>query len=575
MAQTIRLKDWDKSSPGISEISSRLRFSFETGQIWLDEERMLLMHSSALTVLRKELIDTLGIERTRGILTRIGYAAGLRDAEMVKASYKDLSDLELLHKGPLLHALEGMVKVELKDVEIDIKNGRYYIDAIWRNSLEHQIHQGLFGPSHYPIAWNELGHATGYVSGIMNRFILHKQVEITPLGPRFVGKPIEEWDDVAEELKYYQSDSIVEHLLTLQDQVEDLRKSLPQPILPIDVIGDSPRFQEAWTLAKKASSSTVTVLLLGETGVGKDVFANAIHNSSPRANQSFVAVNCGALPNDLIESELFGIEKGAYTGAQTSREGRFERADGGTLFLDEVGELSLKAQTRLLRALQSGEIDRLGGTETRRVNVRVIAATNVDLAEAVAQGSFRKDLYYRLNVFPVSIPPLRERKDDILALAERFIDKFSAREGLRIKGLTDKAIHALQSHDWPGNIRELENVIERGIILASQDSFIDASMLFPPSYTTLLEENITVLDREGKITETGKQPMEEFVTELLDKKVPLEELENLVVKAAIERCEGNLCATARLLGISRAQIGYKQKKIFNDMDSKVPSLKVN
>src|SRR5690606_24266247 len=304
-------------------------------------------------------------------------------------------------------------------------------------------------------------------------------------------------------------------------------------------------------------------LLLGETGVGKDVFANAIHNASPRANHPFVAVNCGALPNDLIESELFGIEKGAYTGAQSSRAGRFERADGGTLFLDELGELSLQAQTRLLRALQSGEIDRLGGTETRKVNVRVIAATNVDLAEAVAKGTFRKDLYYRLNVFPVQIPPLRERKDDILALAQNFIDKFSAREGLRIKGLTDKAKHALQFHDWPGNIRELENVIERGIILASQDSFIDASMLFPPSYTTLLDENIAVLDREGKISETVKQPMEDFVTELLDKKVPLEELENLVVKSAIERCEGNLCATARLLGISRAQIGYKYKKIFS------------
>lgn len=573
MTQNIRLKDWDKSSPGISEISSRLRFSFETGQIWLDEERMMLMHSSSLTALRKELIDTLGTERTRGILTRIGYAAGLRDAEIVKASYKGLSDLELLHKGPLLHALEGMVKVELKDVEIDIKNGRYYIDAIWRNSLEHQIHQNLFGPSHYPIAWNELGHATGYVSGIMNRFILHKQIEITPLGPRFIGMPLEEWDEVSQELKYYQSDSIVEHILTLQDQVEDLRKSLPQSILPVDVIGDSPRFQEAWSLAKKASSSTVTVLLLGETGVGKDVFANAIHNASPRAKKPFVAVNCGALPNDLIESELFGIEKGAYTGAQTSREGRFERADGGTLFLDEVGELSLKAQTRLLRALQSGEIDRLGGTETRKVNVRVIAATNVDLAEAVAQGTFRKDLYYRLNIFPVSIPPLRERKDDILALAERFIDKFSAREGLRIKGLTDKAKHALQSHDWPGNIRELENVIERGIILASQDSFIDASMLFAPSYTTVFDENITVLNHEGKISDTVNQPMEEFITEFLNKKVPLEELENLVVKAAIERCEGNFCATARLLGISRAQIGYKHKKILNETDAKVALMK--
>ena len=561
MTQTVRLKDWDKSSPGISEISSRLRFSFETGQIWLDEERMMLMHSSSLIALRKELIDTLGLERTRGILTRIGYAAGLRDAEIVKSSYNNLSDLELLHKGPLLHALEGMVKVDLNAVEIDIQAGCYYIDGIWQNSLEYQIHQGFVAPDQTAIAWNELGHATGYVSGIMNRFILHKQVEVTPHGPRFIGKPLDEWNDVSEELQYYQADSIVEQLLALQRQVEDLKKALPKPELPVDLIGESAQFKQAWALAERASSSPVTVLLLGETGVGKDVFANAIHRASPRANQPFVAVNCGALPNELIESELFGIEKGAYTGAQTSRAGRFERADGGTLFLDEVGELSMAAQTRLLRALQSGDIDRLGSSETRKVNVRVIAATNVGLAEAVANGTFRKDLYYRLNVFPVSIPPLRERKSDILALAQRFIDKFSLREGKRIKGLTDKAIHALKSHDWPGNIRELENVIERGMILAHQDSFIDATMLFPPSYTTLLDENSNMLDYEGKITQAPDPSLEDLMQQLLQKNITLESIENLFVKTAVEKSQGNLCAAARLLGISRAQIGYKYKKL--------------
>ena len=561
MTQTVRLKDWDKSSPGISEISSRLRFSFETGQIWLDEERMMLMHSSSLIALRKELIDTLGLERTRGILTRIGYAAGLRDAEIVKSSYQNLSDLELLHKGPLLHALEGMVKVNVNAVEIDIQTGRYYIDAIWKNSLEYQIHQGFVAPDQTAVAWNELGHATGYVSGIMNRFILHKQVEVTPQGPRFIGKPLDEWDDVSEELQYYQADSIVEQLMVLQSQVEDLKKALPRPELPVDLIGDSEQFKQAWSLAERAASSPVTVLLLGETGVGKDVFANAIHRASPRAQQPFVAVNCGALPNELIESELFGIEKGAYTGAQTSRAGRFERADGGTLFLDEVGELSMAAQTRLLRALQSGDIDRLGSSETRKVNVRVIAATNVDLADAVAKGTFRKDLYYRLNVFPVSIPPLRERKSDILALAQRFIDKFSLREGKRIKGLTDKAIHALKSHDWPGNIRELENVIERGMILAHQDSFIDATMLFPPSYTTLLDDNINILDHQGKITQAPDSSLESLMQQLLEKNITLDAIENLFVKTAVERSQGNLCAAARLLGISRAQIGYKYKKL--------------
>ena len=555
------LSGWEQSSPGIAEVASRLRFSFQTGQIWLDEERMVLMHSSALCALRKELIDTLGIERSRGVLTRIGYASGLRDAEIVRNTYKGLSDLELLHKGPLLHALEGMVKVELQAVEIDIKRGKYYFDALWQNSIERHIHNALYGASNEAVCWNELGHATGYVSGIMGRFILHKEVECGPNGVRLIGKPAEDWDNVEDELRYYQTDSVVEQLLSLQNQVDDLRSTLPERILPSDLIGEAPRFKQAWSLAEKAAASSVTVLLLGETGVGKDVFARAIHNASPRANKAFVAVNCGALPSELIESELFGIEKGAFTGAQSSRAGRFERADGGTLFLDEIGELSLAAQTRMLRALQSGEIDRLGDTATRKVDVRVIAATNVDLADAVNKGTFRKDLYYRLNVFPVSIPPLRERKEDVQLLAERFLDKFSAREGKRVRGLTDKACHALLRHDWPGNVRELENVIERGMILAQPDGLIDASTLFMSPTDPLQDEVTSGLDRDGQVgNDQRDRTVDAFLDHLLDQRIALEDLEAVIVKAAIERCEGNLSAAARLLGISRAQIGYKQKK---------------
>ncbi|MFJ4373986.1 sigma 54-interacting transcriptional regulator [Pseudomonas japonica] len=560
MKTATRLNGWEATSPGISEVASRLRFSFQTGQIWLDEERMVLMHSSALSALRRELVNTLGVQRARGLLTRIGYASGLRDAEIVRSSYEGLSDLELLHKGPLLHALEGIVKVELQEVEIDICQGKYYIDALWRNSIEEQVHQALYSVQEGPICWTELGHATGYVSGIMGKFILHKEVERSSEGCRFIGKPAEEWDDVEDELRYYQTDSVVEQILSLQSQVEDLRSTLPEHMRPSDLIGEAQSFKQAWSLAQKAASSPVTVLLLGETGVGKDVFARAIHNTSPRANKAFVAVNCGALPHDLIESELFGIEKGAYTGAQVSRPGRFERAHGGTLFLDEVGELSLAAQTRLLRALQSGEIDRLGDTCTRKVDVRVIAATNVDLNEAVAKGAFRKDLYYRLNVFPVAIPPLRERKEDILPLAERFLDKFSAREGKRVRGLTDKARHALLQHGWPGNVRELENVIERGMILAQHDSLIDVCSLFISS-SPLQNEVTTGLRHTGEIDQAPRDSIvDAFLDHVLDQRIALEDLEIVVVKAAIERCQGNLSAAARMLGISRSQIGYKQKK---------------
>lgn len=552
---------WEDTSLDIAEVASRLRFAFQKGQIWLDEERMVLMHSSALAALRKELIDSLGLERARGLLTRIGYAAGLRDAEIVRKSYQDLSDTELLQKGPLLHALEGIVKVQVQTVEIDIGKGHYFVDALWLNSIESHVHHALYGTHEGPVCWSEMGHASGYASGIMGKFIVHKEVECGPRGCRFIGQPVDEWDDISEDLRYYQSDSVIDQIMSLQDQVENLRSAIAERVLPSDLVGEAASFKAAWSLAEKAAGSPVTVLLLGETGVGKDVFARAVHNSSPRASKPFIAVNCGALPNDLIESELFGIERGAFTGAQNSRAGRFERADGGTLFLDEVGELSLAAQTRLLRALQSGEIDRLGDTTTRKVDVRVIAATNVDLANAVAKGSFRKDLYYRLNVFPVSIPPLRDRREDILLLAERFLDKFSAREGKRIRGLTDKARLALLNHDWPGNVRELENVIERGIILAQQDNQIDTSALFLPSALTQDEEHTTGLTQSGRVdSDTQDTVVNAFLEHLLNERIPLEDLEAVMVKAAIERCQGNLSAAARLLGISRFQIGYKQRK---------------
>ncbi|MHA3058983.1 sigma 54-interacting transcriptional regulator [Acinetobacter sp. ANC 5584] len=554
----------DRDLLGIQEVASRLGFSFKTGQIWLDEERMMLMHSSAMATLRKELIDSVGFDRARGIFTRFGYASGVRDAEIVRKTYKNLSDLELLEKGPLFHSLEGIVKVTFNQVKIDIQKGQYFLDGTWENSIESYIHHNLYGVNEDPVCWTEVGHATGYVSAIMGKFILHKEISCSRASCNFIGKPIEEWDDFENDLKYYQTDSIFEQLLSLQHQVDDLRASLTERLVPADMVGKSVCFRQTWQLAEKAAQTSTTVLLLGETGAGKDVFARAIHQASPRADKAFVAVNCGALPNDLIESELFGIEKGAYTGAQSSRAGRFERADGGTLFLDEVGELSLSAQTRLLRALQSGEIDRLGDTTTRKVNVRVIAATNVDLAEAVEKGTFRKDLYYRLNIFPVFIPPLRERKEDILILAQRFVEKFTAREGKRIKGFTDKAIDMMLNYNWPGNVRELENVIERGMILTGQDELIDASTLFSFSLSFPDQEKNRVLNTIGKVeNKSNSQAVDSFIDHFFNESITLEDVESILVDAAIKRSEGNLCAAARTLGITRAQIGYKKKKLMD------------
>jgi formate hydrogenlyase transcriptional activator len=233
-----------------------------------------------------------------------------------------------------------------------------------------------------------------------------------------------------------------------------------------DLIGSSPKFRALLRDVETIAPVDCAVLIQGETGTGKEVIARAIHEASPRRNQRFVALNCAAIPSALLESELFGHERGAFTGACTQTKGRFQMADGGTLFLDEIGDMPLELQPKLLRALQEREFERLGSSQTVRVNVRVVAATNQNLAELVAKKLFRADLFYRLNVIPLSLPPLRERVQDILPLTEYFVAKFSARLNKRIDLIPDEVVAALKAHDWPGNIRELQNVIERAILFS-------------------------------------------------------------------------------------------------------------
>jgi transcriptional regulator with GAF, ATPase, and Fis domain len=300
-----------------------------------------------------------------------------------------------------------------------------------------------------------------------------------------------------------------------------------------------------------------------------------LHRLSSRADKSFVALSCAAIPETLIESELFGVERGAYTGAVQSRPGRFERADGGTLFLDEIATLSASAQSKLLRAVQEGEIERLGDTHTRRVDVRVIAATNVDLRDEVRAGRFREDLFFRLNVFPIRITPLRERREDIPLLMTHFLAKFNRLHGRRLTGFTQRAVDAILSYDWPGNVREVENVIERGVILAADSSVIDAPQLFTSGEK--LGDKRFALDSEGKLIPRdasqlfGDAPADEEslkltrgIASLLSGEggatsLSLDELESLLLKKAIDRARGNVAAAARLLGITRPQMVYRLK----------------
>ncbi len=543
------------------DLRARVHFCADSGQIWLHEHRMLLVHAEAQASLRKELIDTLGIERARGLLTRMGYTSGMRDAELVRAASGD--DAEAFMTGPRLHALEGIVRVTPIHLELDRASSRFHAELLWENSWEGTWHKRDFGIHTEPVCWTQIGYACGYTSAFMGKRILYKEVECVGAGARncrIVGKPVEEWPDAEEHMRYFHPENIADQLLDLQTQLAQLRSTIVErERVPDEMVGDSPAFRSAFGLLRKAATTHISVLLLGETGVGKEMFARYLHQTGPRASEPFVAVNCAAMPPDLVESELFGVEKGAYTGASASRPGRFERAHGGTLFLDEIGDLPPAAQAKLLRVLQEGELERLGDHRTRHVNVRVVAATNANLAELVKEGRFRSDLYYRLNAYQVFIPPLRERKEDISPLAKRFLAKFSALHEKNLLGFSDKAKRALLDHPWPGNIRELQNMIERGVILAPQGGRVEIEHLFTCHEDGRAEE--IGLDRNGELDLNDTAALRRLCDTVLGGSVSLDAIEARLLEAAVDRAQGNLSSAARMLGITRPRLAYRLKRL--------------
>lgn len=562
--KTIRktVESCDKAM-GVNDLASRLRFAFDTGHIWLGESRMILLHGAALTALRKELVDSLGVDRARGVLLRMGYASGARDSEWARKLYPNASATELLSIGPTLHMLEGIVRCTTGHKDLDIDKGKFFAEFTWEASFEADAHLHLYGLSPDPACWMQLGYACGYSSTLMGKFILYRETQCVAAGApccKIVGRPADEWVGVENELRYFEPDSVADHILALQDQVQSLRYSIDDDLNTDDLVGASPAFKQAAGLLKRASDSQVTVLLLGETGVGKEMFARALHNIGNRSERPFIAMNCAALPEQLIESELFGVEKGAFTGAQQSRPGRFERAHGGTLFLDEAGELSLSAQAKLLRVLQEGELERIGDCRTRKVDVRVVAATNVDLEQAVEEGRFRSDLLYRLNIYPVVIPPLRDRKEDIPLLTQRFLEKYSARHNKKLLGITDQAMHALKEYSWPGNVRELENVIERGVILGPSGGRIDLSDLFPAVTSSAKKRQLSALAKDGSVLKQDENTVDAFLDYVLKNRVSLDDVETVLLKAAVERTNGNYSSAARMLGMTRPQFAYRLKK---------------
>ncbi|MGC9323370.1 MAG: sigma 54-interacting transcriptional regulator [Desulfomonilia bacterium] len=329
------------------------------------------------------------------------------------------------------------------------------------------------------------------------------------------------------------------HMRAIEEENRRLRNILGRSQRPSeDIIGNSKMMREVFGLITQVSDSTTTVLIHGETGTGKELVARAIHRSSPRSGGSFIEVNCAAMPDTLIESELFGHEKGAFTGANQRRHGRFEEANGGTIFLDEVGELSPLAQAKLLRVIQERQFQPLGSTRIVKVNVRIVAATNRDLEQDVATGRFRADLYYRLNVFPIYMPTLRERGSDIILLADYFVEKYSRQFKKTITRISTPAIDALLAYHWPGNVRELENCIERAVLLASGDT-ID-SVHLPPS----LQMKIASPEkkRQGKLASL------------------VNTYERSLIIDALKDAKGNQSQAARLLGTTKRIVQYKIEK---------------
>ncbi|MGE0115281.1 MAG: sigma 54-interacting transcriptional regulator [Steroidobacteraceae bacterium] len=557
------------------DLADRLHFSPNEGLIWLDDRRMILLHSEAFGTLRRELVDSLGANTARGLLTRVGYLAGARDAELAWKTYGERSELDFMAAGAQLHALEGIVAVEPIRTEIDSSRGHCYAEFIWHRSFEAETHVRNHGIGSEPACWMEVGYSSGYLSTHMGKRILVRELECVATGHphcRALGLPVEEWDDPEIELSYLQPQpaSVPLKAAVFAPVTTSTAQPHSEPNQNENMVGASAAYTSVLHRLRRVAATNATVLLLGESGVGKSVFAREVHRQSRRRDQPFVEVNCAAIPESLMESELFGVERGAYSGAVAARPGRFEICNGGTLFLDEIATLSPTAQGKLLRVLQTGELERLGSTKTVKVDVRVIAATNENLQQAVAQQRFREDLFYRLNVFPITIAPLRERREDLPVLLEFLLARFSRMHDRRLPGITPRALQALHSHNWPGNIRELENVIERGVILADDGESLDMRHLFSVDSPATTAEAQSLVEPGANISIAGAAEPDRSDASRIDVwaeqvlcngAVQLAEVEAALVRKAMQRAGGNISRAAGILGITRAQLDYRVKKL--------------
>jgi two-component system, NtrC family, response regulator HydG len=520
----------------------------DRGVIRFAGQRALLLDAVAMGLLRKYLVENFGVTAARTVLTQFGFALGWRTAEAMKAEFKWDSDEDWQRAGERIHMLAGLFNVQPGDGPLS-KQG-----AMLTASYEAEQHILHFGPADVPVCWTICGLTSGYLSRSAGKEIYVLEDRCLGKGAaacHLFGRTRAEWgDERADELRFFEPtrleecldvslQRVIATLKTAERKLRDHRKALVRVTRdgdePLGIVTKSTPMRQVVELARRVAKVDSTVLITGESGSGKERIARLVHEESTRAAGPFVAVNCGAITETLLESELFGHARGAFTGAAQDRPGLFEAANRGTLLLDEVGEVSPGIQVKLLRALQEREIRRVGENRSRPIDLRVLAATNRDLAHGVAAGTFRQDLYYRIKVVELHVPPLRERRDDILPLARVLLADAALRMRRKLSALAPAAADQLLRYEWPGNVRELANCMERAVALARGNRV---------ELDDLPEDVRQALPRPG----ISGGPVR-----------PLDQVEKEYILAALEVNGGNQTRTAEQLHIGTATLYRKLK----------------
>jgi DNA-binding NtrC family response regulator len=561
MAGTLRARPPRHDTPRREDLhlSELLDFRPDQGIIRLHEQRVVILSAAAMGLMRKELVDTLGRDTARRVLLRFGFADGYHDAVNLRARSSWKSPLDGIRAGAVLHTLEGIVRADVRRVEYDETTARFEQEVTWHDSYEAEQHLHHYGRSDMPVCWSLVGYWSGFASACMGDEIYFREETCAGQGVNHcsaIGRDANSWGaeidairadfqaaDLGQEVER-EREAVGKRLKELdrrerllerrERELNVLRERINRHAAARHFVAGSQAMQDVLELAVRVAPLDTTVLVYGESGTGKEFIVRLIHDQSPRAAAPFVSINCAALTETLLESELFGHVRGAFTGAVRDKAGLFEVAGNGTIFLDEIGEVAPTVQAKLLRALQEREIRRVGAERSIKVNARVVAATNRDLRAAVEAGTFREDLYFRLGAFVITVPPLRDRREDIPPLVHTFMSRAVARMKKDVQAVSADAMSALMNYRWPGNVRELEHAVERAVILANGPS-------------------IRVRDLPPEISEKSRpRPGDETLD--------LHEQERISIERALERFGGNRRRAAEALRISTVTLWRKMKQ---------------